>query len=48
MTGLRPLVRISLQEGWYPTGGSTDAGAPASQPPTYPVHPVAKPNIRLQ
>ena len=41
-------VRTSAQRGWYPTVGSTDPGEPASPPPTYPVHAVPRPNVRLQ
>src|SRR5690606_36483337 len=38
--GSRVVVRTSAREGWYSTGGSTETGVPASQPPTYPIHPV--------
>ena len=41
-------VRTPTHRGWYPTGGSPDPGEPGSQPPTYPVHGVLKPNTRLQ
>src|ERR1041385_7300052 len=33
-------VRHRIQKGWYFNVGSTNAGAPASKPPTYPTHPV--------
>ena len=41
-------VRTLARQGWYPKGGSTEAGASASQPPTYPVHAAPRSNIRLQ
>ena len=41
-------VRTPAHQGWYPKDGSTYAGAHASKPPTYPVHDVPRPNIRLQ
>jgi hypothetical protein len=34
--GLRAKVRTPAQSGWYLNDGSTEAGAPASKPPTYP------------
>src|ERR1043166_9409801 len=37
-TGLRSAVRCQRSQGWYFKGGSTPAGADASQPPTYPTH----------
>ena len=44
----RRHVRIPATEEWYPNGGSTKTGVLASKPPTYPVHPLPKSNIRLQ
>src|SRR5690606_41603885 len=46
--GSRFVVRTSALGGWYSTGDSTEADAPASPSPTYPIHPVPKPNLRLQ
>src|SRR5215468_9471969 len=34
--GSRARVRTPAQSGWYLKDGSTEASAPASQPPTYP------------
>jgi hypothetical protein len=31
-------VRRQRQQGWYFKGGSPEASAPGSQPPTYPTH----------
>ena len=47
-TGSRPWVRISAWKGWYSTGGSIETGVPTSKPPTYPIHPMLKSNLRLQ
>jgi len=44
----RPLVRAPTATGWYSTGGSTQAGARASQPPTYPLQWMSGPNAKLQ
>ena len=47
---LRPSrveVRINADQEWYPKGGSTEADAPASKPPTYPVHDPHLLNIKL-
>ena len=40
--------RISIQSGRYPTSASTEASAPVSKAPAYPVQTVPKFNIRLQ
>ena len=42
------MVRIPATEEWYPNGRSTKTGVLASKPPTYPVHPLPKSNVRLQ
>ena len=42
------FVRTPATEEWYPKAGSTKTGVLASMPPTYPVHPLPKSNIRLQ
>src|SRR5690625_7392984 len=47
-TGLRSWVRRFIQQGWYPTGASTEASARGSKAPTYPVQPAQPFNIRLQ
>ena len=44
--GLRAQVRYPNIPGWYFKGGSTDAGAPASKPPTYPTQ--VGPNITVK
>ena len=41
-------VRPQAAEGPYFKGGSTDAGATASQPPAYPTHPMTKVSAKLQ
>ena len=41
-------VRISIHQGWYPNGGSSQTSVQLSMPPTYPVRNVSKPNVRLQ
>src|SRR4030095_8567410 len=41
-------VRSPECEGWYPKGGSTRAGARASQPPTYPGQHTPNSNVKLQ
>ena len=41
-------VRIQLKSGWYSKVDSTDASAPASKSPTYPIQTTTKPNINLQ
>src|SRR5579863_6282165 len=40
-------VRGQEAEGWYFTGGSTQAGARASKPPTYPTHPLPNTTAKL-
>ena len=44
---IRP-VGFSIQSGRYPTSASTEASAPVSKAPAYPVQTVPKFNIRLQ
>ena len=41
-------VRNLNYQGWYFTGRSTKANAPASKRPTYPTHESSSPNVRLQ
>ena len=41
-------VRTKAYSGWYFKVGSAGAGAPASQPPTYPTQNIPQPNISLQ
>ena len=41
-------VRTKASPGWYFKVGSTRAGAPVSQPPTYPTQDIPQPNISLQ
>src|SRR3990172_208581 len=41
-------VRTKICPGWYFKVGSTDAGAPASTPPTYPTQNISQPNTSLQ
>ena len=48
LSGLLPIVRISVTEEWYPNGDSTKTDVLASQSPTYPVHPLPKFNDKLQ
>ncbi len=47
-TCLRPLVRNPVQQGWYPNSSSTATGVTASKPPTYPVHAIPNPSIKLE
>ena len=47
-TRLTDSVRTSIPQGWYFKDGSTEAGAPASKPPTYPTHEEPKFNAKLQ
>ena len=44
MTG---AVRHQRTQGWYFKGGSTEAGAPASKPPTYPTHALPNATAKL-
>src|SRR5210317_1303992 len=41
-------VRTKAYLGWYFKVGSSRAGAPGSQPPTYPTQDIPQPNISLQ
>src|SRR5690606_14748975 len=45
--GSRSAVRAKTEPGWYFTGGSTEASAPASLPPTYPTQAQPRPNVKL-
>src|SRR6185312_15355449 len=45
--GLRQRVRSPEHEGWYPNGGSTRTGVPASKPPTYPGQRTPNFNVKL-
>src|SRR5438309_5622851 len=45
--GPEGTVRIQRQQGWYFKGGSTEASAPASQPPTYPTHATPRLTAKL-
>ena len=40
--------RNPILKGWYPNSGSPQTGVHASQPPTYPVHSVSNPSIKLE
>jgi hypothetical protein len=46
--GLRIAVRHPCLQGWYFKGGSTQAGARASKPTTYPTHADTKASAKLQ
>ena len=46
--GLRPQVRNPVLQGWYPNIGSVTTGVITSQPPTYPVHAIPNPSIKLE
>ncbi len=46
--GSRLLVRNPVLQGWYPNSGSMTTGVTISQPPTYPVHAVPNPSIKLE
>jgi hypothetical protein len=41
-------VRVKTGPGWYFNGDSTEAGAPASQSPSYPTQAQPSPNAKLQ
>src|SRR5690606_6996815 len=41
-------VRTPTEGEWYSTGGSTETGVPASQPPTYAIHPQSTSSPRIQ
>lgn len=43
-----PMVRVPVLQGWYPKDGSAKTGVLVSKPPTYPVHVVPRPNVKLQ
>ena len=46
--GSRAQVRNPILKGWYPNSGSPQTGVHGSQPPTYPVHSVSNPSIKLE
>ena len=46
--GLRPQVRNLALQGWYPNSGSNKTEVLPSQPPTYPVHIMPDPSIKLE
>src|SRR5688572_6673344 len=46
--GLPGSVRRQKSAGWYFKVGSTEAGAPASKPPTYPTQPSPGATAKLQ
>ena len=46
--GSRRLVRNPILQGWYPKGDSAEADAPVSKSPTYPVHELPNPSIKLE
>ena len=46
--GSRAWVRSTAQQGWYFNDGSTETGVPASQPPTYAIHPQSTSSPRIQ
>jgi len=46
--GSRARVRHQNSSGWYFTVGSTDASAPASQPPTYPTQTSPSVTVKLE
>ena len=46
--GLRQSVRNPITQGWYPNGASTATGVAASKAPTYPVHALPNPSIKLE
>src|SRR3712207_379020 len=46
-TGSRCAVRHPWSQGWYFKGGSTEAGAPASTPTTYPTHETTNASVKL-
>jgi hypothetical protein len=47
-TGSRTAVRTEVPQGWYFTGDSTDASAPASKSPTYATHAKPQLNAKMQ
>ena len=46
--GLRPQVRNPILQGWYPNSDSVATGVTTSSSPTYPVHTVSNPSIKLE
>ena len=46
--GSRAQVRSPVMQEWYPNSGSTRTDVPASSPPTYPVHALPDPSIKLE
>jgi len=46
--GSRTAVRAEVTQGWYFTGDSTEASAPASKSPTYATHAKPQSNAKMQ
>ena len=46
--GSRPQVRNPVLQGWYPNSDSLATGVTNSQSPTYPVHAIPNPSIKLE
>ena len=46
--GSRLQVRNLALQGWYPNSGSNVTEVPSSLPPTYPVHIMPDPSIKLE
>src|SRR5574344_1218424 len=46
--GSRAQVRNPILQGWYPNSDSDTTGVISSQSPTYPVHTVSNPSIKLE
>ncbi len=42
------VVRISIDQNWYFTNGSTIPDEIASKPPSYTTYKISKPNVRSQ
>ena len=47
-SGSRRLVRNPVPQGWYPNSDSDKTGVLSSSSPTYPVHAVPNPSIKLE
>ena len=48
IAGSRLQVRNPIPQGWYPNSDSSQTGVQVSQSPTYPVHAVPNPSIKLE
>ena len=46
--GSRRQVRNPILQGWYPNIGSGATGVTLSMPPTYPVHAIPDPSVKLE